>query len=87
MESVSVQRPECLLPIEALRGLNMILMAIDHANFFDILHLYIFAIIGLIFASRGGSGLAAMYPIWLLGLLFLFSLCLRYGAFKKKKSD
>lgn len=55
------------------------------ALFFYVLHLYLFAIIGLLFASRGGSGLAAMYPIWFLGLFLLFPLCLRYGAFKKKK--
>jgi uncharacterized membrane protein len=54
--------------------------------FFYILHLYLFAIIGLFFASRGGSGLAVMYPIWLIVLFILYPLCLCYGRFKKKKS-
>ena len=34
MESASIQQPKRLLPLDALRGLIMILMAIDHANFF-----------------------------------------------------
>ncbi|UCE41825.1 MAG: DUF1624 domain-containing protein [Candidatus Aminicenantes bacterium] len=54
--------------------------------FFYILHLYLYAIIGLFFASRGGSGLEIMYPIWLVGLFILYALCFRYGTFKKKKS-
>jgi uncharacterized membrane protein len=53
--------------------------------FFYALHLYLFAVIGLFFASRGGSGLAVMYPIWLIALGILYPLCLFYGRFKKKK--
>ena len=55
--------------------------------FFYILHLYIFAIIGLFFTSRGGSGLAVMYPIWLIVLFILYPLCLYYGRFKQKKPE
>lgn len=56
------------------------------ALFFYITHLYLFAFIGLFFASRGGSGLAIMYPIWLASLVFLYFLCRWYGNFKKRKS-
>ncbi len=55
------------------------------ALFFYILHLYLFAVIGLFFASRGGTGLAAMYPIWVGVLIILYFLCLKYGIFKSKK--
>lgn len=55
------------------------------ALFFYILHLYLFAIAGLFFASRGGSGLAVMYLIWLIALFILYPLCLWYRKFKKKK--
>ena len=54
--------------------------------FFYILHLYFFAFIGLLFAARGGSGLAAMYPIWLGVLIILYPLCRWYGDFKRRKS-
>jgi NADH:ubiquinone oxidoreductase subunit 4 (subunit M) len=53
--------------------------------FFDVLHLYFFALIGLVFASRGGSGLAVMYPIWLAVLIPLYFLCRWYGDFKRIK--
>lgn len=53
--------------------------------FFYISHLYIFAIIGLFFASQGGSGLAVMYPIWLAALGILYPLCHFFRTFKKKK--
>jgi len=65
---------------------NPLLVFGRSALFFYILHLYLFAIIGLFFASRGGSGLALMYPIWLVGMFILYPLCLYYGNFKKKKS-
>jgi uncharacterized membrane protein len=53
--------------------------------FFYILHLYLFAIIGLFFAAQGGSGLAVMYPIWLIALGLLYPACLYYGRFKTKQ--
>ena len=65
---------------------NPLLIFGRSALFFYILHLYFFAVIGLFFASRGGSGLAAMYPIWLVVLIMLYSLCQQYGNFKGKKS-
>jgi uncharacterized membrane protein len=56
------------------------------ALFFYIVHLYLFAVIGLFFASSGGSSLAIMYPIWLAALVILYFLCQWYGNFKKRKS-
>jgi uncharacterized membrane protein len=56
------------------------------ALFFYITHLYLFAFIGLFFASGGGTGLAIMYPIWFVALVILYFLCLWYGNFKKRKS-
>jgi uncharacterized membrane protein len=64
---------------------NPLLVFGQSALFFYVLHLYLFALIGLFFASRGGSGLAIMYPVWVLGLLILFPLCLLYGRFKRRK--
>jgi uncharacterized membrane protein len=55
------------------------------ALFFYLCHLYVFAIIGLFFAPQG-TGLPLMYVFWILGLVFLYPLCLKYGNFKQKKS-
>jgi uncharacterized membrane protein len=55
------------------------------ALFFYIIHLYLFAFIGLFFASSGGSGLVIMYPIWLAVLIVLYFLCQWYGNYKKQK--
>ncbi len=57
------------------------------ALFFYIVHLYLFAVIGLFFASIRGSGLAIMYPIWLVTLVILYFLCRQYRNFKKRKSE
>lgn len=54
------------------------------ALFFYLLHLYIFAFMGLIFASRKGVGNPQMYLFWLTGLLLLYPFCLLYGNFKRK---
>jgi uncharacterized membrane protein len=66
------------------RGKSLLVFG-KSAFFFYILHLYLFAIAGLFFVSRGGSSLAVMYLIWLIVLFILYPLCLWYGRFKKKK--
>jgi uncharacterized membrane protein len=51
--------------------------------FFYIVHLFVYAGLGLWLAS-GGTSIAAMYPYWLLGLLLLFPVCLLYGRLKHR---
>lgn len=53
--------------------------------FFYIAHLYLYAIMGLLLARDGGTGLGLMYLFWLLGLIILFPLCRLYYNFKSKK--
>jgi uncharacterized membrane protein len=48
--------------------------------FFYIVHLWIFALLGLLF--RRGSDLATMYAMWLLGVAILYPLCYWYSKFK-----
>lgn len=52
--------------------------------FFYVLHLFLYAGLGYLFAPKGTS-LVAMYPFWLLSLLILFPLCLWYGWFKQRQ--
>ncbi len=54
------------------------------ALFFYLLHLYLYATIGLTVAPRG-IGIPAMYPYWLLGLVILAPLCFLYGKFKRQQ--
>ena len=49
--------------------------------FFYILHLFLYAALGMWLTPQGTS-IAAMYPYWLLGLLLLFPLCVLYGQLK-----
>ena len=53
--------------------------------FFYILHLFLYAALGYLFAPLGTS-IIAMYPYWLLGLFLLYPLCLWYGRFKRNKA-
>jgi hypothetical protein len=53
--------------------------------FFYVVHLYLYAGIGWM-VGPGGTGLGPMFPIWLLGLVALYPLCQRYGAFKQRQS-
>jgi uncharacterized membrane protein len=64
---------------------NPLLVFGRSALFFYVLHLYLFAIAGFFFASRGGTGLANMYLIWAGVLIILYFLCRQYGNFKRKK--
>jgi hypothetical protein len=51
--------------------------------FFYIVHLFLYAGLGL-WLTPGGTSLAAMYPLWLLGLLVLFPVCLLYRRLKEQ---
>jgi uncharacterized membrane protein len=62
---------------------NPLLVYGQSSLFFYILHLYLFAFVGLLFASRGGSGLAVMYLVWLLVLGVLYPLCFYFRKFKR----
>lgn len=53
------------------------------ALFFYLIHLWVYALLGLLF--RNGAGLAVMYAFWLIGLAILYPLCYRYNRFKQKK--
>ena len=52
--------------------------------FFYITHLFLYLGVGLWLAPQGTS-IAAMYPVWLLGLLVLFPLCLGYGWLRRRR--
>lgn len=52
--------------------------------FFYLLHLFLYAGIGVLFTPNGTT-LQTMYPLWLLGLLILYPLCWLYGAFKSTR--
>jgi uncharacterized membrane protein len=51
---------------------------------FYLLHLYVYALMGLPFLR--GASLTVMYCGWLAGLLVLYPVCRRYRAFKQRKS-
>lgn len=51
------------------------------ALFFYLAHLYLYALIGLIFPN--GAGVAMVYLLWIAGLLLLFPLCKGYSNFKR----
>jgi uncharacterized membrane protein len=50
--------------------------------FFYLAHLYLYALVGLLTASRAEGSLPFMYLIWLAGLVILYPACLWYGRFK-----
>jgi uncharacterized membrane protein len=51
--------------------------------FFYLLHLWIFALLGILFTH--GSRMVTMYLVWLLGLAILYPLCSRYARFKNRR--
>lgn len=52
--------------------------------FFYISHLFLYAGLGL-WLTPNGTSIPKMYPFWLLGVLTLFPLCLRYGQLKDRQ--
>lgn len=53
--------------------------------FFYLLHLYLYAGLGL-WLTPNGTSLPVMYFYWFLGLLILYPLCSLYGMFKERRS-
>ena len=52
--------------------------------FFYILHLFLYAGLGLLL-TPGGTSIPAMLPLWALGLLLLYPPCLWYGSLKRRR--
>jgi uncharacterized membrane protein len=50
--------------------------------FFYVVHLYLYAAIGLLVGPQG-TGIALMVPVWLAGLIVLYPICRRFDAFKQ----
>ena len=55
------------------------------ALFFYVVHLYIYALIGLAFP--GGTSITILYLMWFVGIIPLYFLCKWYLKFKKSKSE
>lgn len=53
--------------------------------FFYLAHLYLYGFIGRTFFPQG-TGIPAMYPWWLLGLVILYPLCWLYRRFKNSRT-
>ncbi len=53
------------------------------ALFFYLVHLYLYAVMGLTIAPAGGTSLGWMYAYWAGGLGVLYLLCVRYRTFKQ----
>lgn len=51
--------------------------------FFYVTHLFLYIGLGYLLTPRGSS-ISAMLPVWLLGLLILYPLCLWYGQLKHR---
>jgi uncharacterized membrane protein len=51
--------------------------------FFYLLHLWLFALLGVLFTR--GSSMVALYLVWLLAICILYPLCFQYGRFKSRK--
>lgn len=52
--------------------------------FFYLAHLYLYGFLGRTFFPQG-TGIPAMYPYWLLGLVILYPLCWLYRRFKNSR--
>jgi uncharacterized membrane protein len=59
---------------------NPLLVFGQSALMFYLLHLWIYALLGLLF--RSGTGLPQVFGMWLVGLAILYPICRRYRSFK-----
>ena len=60
---------------------NPLLVFGQSALMFYLVHLWVYALLGLLF--RSGSSLAQMYGMWLVGLAILYPICRRYNSFRR----
>ena len=60
---------------------NPLLVFGQCAMMFYLVHLWVYAVLGLIF--RNGSSLVGMYGMWLVGLVIMYPFCKWYKAFKR----
>ncbi|MFN8597656.1 MAG: heparan-alpha-glucosaminide N-acetyltransferase domain-containing protein [Anaerolineae bacterium] len=67
----------------APRWLKPIIVLGQSPLFFYLVHLYLYAILGLIVGHD--LGILRMLPFWLFGLLILLPLCWLYGQFKQRQ--
>lgn len=65
----------------ALHPLSPLIVFGTAPFFFYLTHLYLYGFIGRTFFPRG-TGIPAMYPYWILGLVILYLPCLLFGRFK-----
>jgi uncharacterized membrane protein len=96
-----VKYPPSIVFLMLTLGANLVLVALfahaermsrwlavfgSSALFFYITHLYLYAFIGILLGGHG-TGIVAMYPYWILGLVILFPLCWWYGRFKRSQAS
>lgn len=74
-----------LLNVGPIRSLLLPLQVFGRAALlFYLAHLFLYAVMGKLFAPDGTT-LQAMYPLWMLGLAILLPLCWAYGKFKETR--
>ena len=56
------------------------------ALFVYILHLFLYAVMGLLLTPNG-TEFVIMYPLWIIGLVILYPICKKYGQFKHTRSE
>jgi len=69
----------------AVAALAPLLVFGRSALFFYVAHLWLYALLGLAFRPAG-TGIPGMFPVWLLGLVLLYPLCLAWARFKRTRA-
>jgi uncharacterized membrane protein len=73
-----------IVKVDYQKYLNPLIVIGRVALFVYVLHLFLYAIMGLILTPDGTS-IPTMYLYWLLGLVILYPLSLKYGAIKHSR--